>query len=154
MAVQRLISAVLHQSAPMAQDFLSFWLPAEKLCGVISNLAIEFRNRIKFGTRQKAGQPMILCLIIWFITWTISNRAILFDFELIWDIRNGQRQSQGAEPWDFPSLDSQRSNWNLLTTRAATFGVLKAKGRAKWRIFYFEHNKPCDKVIAGNLLVE
>jgi hypothetical protein len=32
------------------------------------------------------------------------------------------------------------------------FGGLKAKGRAEWRIFYLEHNKPCDRAISAALL--
>jgi hypothetical protein len=34
------------------------------------------------------------------------------------------------------------------------YGALKAKGRAKWGIFYFKHNRSCDRAIAGSLLVE
>jgi hypothetical protein len=65
MAIQNLSSASLYQSAPMAQNFFSFCLPVEKLCGVIRNLTTKFRNRIRFGTRQEAGQRKILCLAIW-----------------------------------------------------------------------------------------
>jgi hypothetical protein len=34
------------------------------------------------------------------------------------------------------------------------YAALQAKGRAKWRIFYFEHNRPCYRANAGSLFVE